>query len=312
MQNLLSKKFAETHHNPHDQSKEIAMKYLISVLIFLFGIALPAYSGNPDDLNISQIAKDVTKNVGKVGRIYTTGKKGPVFVFEEFHTSRVGQLQAAIMLVRLHDKYGLKIIGLEGAIKSPNYLDTGWFHSIGGEKEESTKQDVAVRMLAEGEISQAEFMALAFPDVKVYGIESGSEYEVKLDVKDSPQLKYLFEIAKQKLTQSQINQANSLANKGKIDQALEYIMSRDPWVNKMYKTISKPSDTSTEAMVNQIREIQDKASSMGVSVDSKTSEDMTRLWHFWPLGKARNISDLDVNSVIAACRTPTTTCSYLF
>ena len=38
----------------------------------------------------------------------------------------------------------------------------------------------------------------------------------------------------------------------------------------------------------------------------------TRLWHFWPLGKARNISDLDVNSVIAACRTPTTTCSYLF
>jgi hypothetical protein len=114
------------------------------------------------------------------------GTKGPIFVFEEVHTSRVGQLQIATMLVRLHDKDGLKKVGLEGSIWSGHPLDSSWYHTIGGDAARPIKEDVAVRMVAGGDISSSEFIAMLFPDVQVYGIEDAGQYGQSPNIKGSP------------------------------------------------------------------------------------------------------------------------------
>src|ERR1017187_8197734 len=65
-------------------------------------------------MDVAQVSQEITGGVGVLQKA-SGGAKGPVFVFEEVHTSRIGQLQIATMLVRLHDHHGLKRIGLEGS-----------------------------------------------------------------------------------------------------------------------------------------------------------------------------------------------------
>ena len=161
-------------------------------------------------LNVVEAANRAVVDVGKVGETASKGKKGPVFVFAEYHTSRVGQLQIAIMLLRLYELYGVKTIGLEGAMQSTKPLNGQWFHTAGGPTAKSFREDVAVRMVAEGEISTAEFMTLLFSDVETYGIELPAEYDVKLEVKGSAQIHYLLAIAEQSLTQADIRRINEL------------------------------------------------------------------------------------------------------
>jgi hypothetical protein len=61
-----------------------------------------------------------------------TGSGPLVLILDECHTSRVGQLQNAIMLLRLHDQYGLRTIGFEDFVQRAQPLDAGWFHTVVG------------------------------------------------------------------------------------------------------------------------------------------------------------------------------------
>src|SRR5262245_61893280 len=81
---------------------------------------------------IRAIGDDIAQGIGEVRKVNTSGQQGNIFIFEEYHNSRVGQLQIATMLLRLHDRYRLKRIGLEGALQSPRPLDGAWFHNAGG------------------------------------------------------------------------------------------------------------------------------------------------------------------------------------
>src|SRR5262245_6616071 len=97
----------------------------------------------------AEIAASATQGVGNVQSAWSAGTKGTVFVIEEFHTSRVGRLQTGIMLLRLHDRYQTRRIGLEGAMQSAKPIDATWFHNAGGTQARIAREDVAVRMLAE-------------------------------------------------------------------------------------------------------------------------------------------------------------------
>ena len=97
---------------------------------------------------IDKIAQEVAEGVGQVHQTNPEGTRGPVIIFEEFHTSRAGQLEIAIMLQRLHQRHNMKKIGLEGAIQATRPIDAAWFHSIGGPTAKQAREDIAVRMLA--------------------------------------------------------------------------------------------------------------------------------------------------------------------
>jgi hypothetical protein len=112
--------------------------------------------------------------------------------------------------------------------KINSILDVKWFHKIGGKEAQNTREDVAVRMLAEGEINAAEFMAMIYPNYSVYGIENQIEYQVNLDTETSPGIMYLIAIAEKKLTNEQIKTVNDLINKKKINEAIDFMMKSDP------------------------------------------------------------------------------------
>lgn len=237
--------------------------------------------------NIGNVASEVATGVGEVRKIASEGTGGPLFVFEEFHTSRVGQLQIAVMLLRLHDRHGLRIIGLEGHLQSVKPLDVNWFHTAGGSAASQVREDVALRLLAEGEISSAEFMAMAFADLDLHGLERGKEYAYTLDVEGSPATAYLLHIAEKKLSQSDIQKINDLIERKKEGEAVEYIMNADPWVRRQYEALKDPA-VSVEALANQLREIRDKARDLRVEVDPKVKEELDNSLRFMDLASQRS------------------------
>src|SRR5437868_12022464 len=62
---------------------------------------------------IGEVARAISKDVGAV---VTTNDGGypRIVVFDETHASRIGQVEIATMLVRLHDNYRMTRIALEG------------------------------------------------------------------------------------------------------------------------------------------------------------------------------------------------------
>jgi hypothetical protein len=252
-------------------------------------------------VDVAGVATKIAGGLGVVRKTMASGDKGPIFVFEEYHTSRVGQLQIATMLLRLHDGYGLKKIGLEGAIQSPKAIDTSWFHAAGGEPAKKEREDAAVRMLADGEISSAEFMALAFPDVEVYGTELAQQYNVKLDEKSSPELSYLIAIAGKTLPQKSVPQLNRLIQQKDKKQALEFLLDQDPWVRAHYAALKdRSSSINCAQQAARMAEIQAKADSVGADVDAATRQAADKATAFYKTCDERSLTM--VNSVLSLQR----------
>jgi hypothetical protein len=125
----------------------------------------------------SPIASEVADAVAKVKSSSSGSVGAPIIALEELHTSRAGQIQQAITLVRLRHAHALKQIALEGYVFDGPVLESAWFRASG--QTAAQRVAVAVRLLKEGEINSAEFMKLAYDDVELIPIEKTSEYAVE-------------------------------------------------------------------------------------------------------------------------------------
>jgi hypothetical protein len=134
----------------------------------------PAAGGGKAD----EIARAASAGVGTLTQSGAGGAGSPVIALEERHNSRVGQLQHAVTLVRLHDKYGLKDIVLEGYLVGRPEINTDWFARAGGKTPEARAR-VAVQFLRQGEISAAEFIKLVYPEVALHQAETADNYNVE-------------------------------------------------------------------------------------------------------------------------------------
>lgn len=247
-------------------------------------VVLKAAAARPDP---GTIARDIAKGIGTVRQVVSEGKKGPVFIFEEYHTSRVGQLQIGVMLLRLHDRHKMRVIGLEGAFQSRRPLDAKWFRAMGGAEAQQAREDVALRMLSEGEINAAEFMTLVFRDAFVYGLEKAEQYDVKLDVEGNPQAVVLLDIAQQKLTPADVKRLTELINEGKKEEAFKYLMTADPWVREQFEAMKNPM-TSLEDIVKRIGEIRQKAKELGVTIEAEAEKQLDREVRFFQVAAQRS------------------------
>lgn len=209
-------------------------------------------NASSEAINVKLIAERVANDVGQVGETSDSGNLGPIFLFEEDHISRLGQQQIAIMLNRLYLQYDLRRIGVEGSVK-PGALDAGWFHQLGGNVRLSTREDIAVRMLGEGEISAAELMTMVYPNIQVFGVEKEDEYNVPFP-ESSPLPKYLSAIE-------------------------EKVGSDDPWLKKRRAealSLYSPK-TSVESIIEVLRDIEHKASEVSANIDADTKRKMEEL-----------------------------------
>ena len=212
------------------------------------------------------------------------------------------------MLSRLHDKYGLKAIGLEGAFQSAKPLDAEYFHDA-KLTDTDARESVAVRMLSAGEVSSAEFMTMVFSDIKVFGLELASEYNQSPGQGGDPSIRYLLAIAEKTLPAEKAPEINALfaraaQEKSKVkrneivSETLEKVLTADTWVKIRYEKL-KSSDIqvqSTEAEAAGLRELKAKAEQVGAQVPAESVTAMNETLRFYDTASER--SDTMVNRVL--------------
>ncbi len=217
------------------------------------------------------LANTISADVGSVSASVVGGSEKRIIVFEESHDSRAGQIEIAIMLNRLHDK-GLKVIALEGALVTEKDLYPEWFHRLPNER---VKQEVAVQLLKEGEISASEFIALLYPDVKIYGVEKPEEYSVIASENASlSPYSYLLAIAEKNMSQDQINKANQLYEQGNYTEYYEFCYNASTCTKKWYEYLTDANKTFTiEEQISVLEDIKKGADNVTAGIDQQTKED---------------------------------------
>jgi hypothetical protein len=149
---------------------------LVTLIVMVGTLTITGCNGGKED-TAKEIAGVVSAGVETVTQS-SAGKGAPILLEAERHNSRVGQLQQAITLVRLYDKYGLRDIVLEGYLKERPDINTDWFTKVAGKTPEERAR-VAAQFLGRGEISAAEFMKLVYADITLHKAETAENYNVE-------------------------------------------------------------------------------------------------------------------------------------
>ena len=113
--------------------KSLIAGLVLSLMLSTLGIAAcngPSPASNTSSANanadsdktLTALLADVSSGVGKVSSNNGSGTP-KIVVFEETHTSIAGQFEIALMLLRLHDRHGLREIALEGLTTDKRYPD---------------------------------------------------------------------------------------------------------------------------------------------------------------------------------------------
>lgn len=237
---------------------------------------------------LTQIATDVSQGAGKVIAAANGNSERPIIVFEETHTSRIGQLQIALMLYRLYAKHGLHQVSLEGAFADQRGLPTQWFHELTGTGDgKSTGTEIAVRLLREGEINSGEFISLALPQVQVQGSEKAEEYNVRAADPD-PSGAYLLGIAEKILPPDTWLQVARLLKAKQNAAARKLLFDGDPWLKEHYEKLSGRTVASAEEMVTLYGELESKANQTGATVDEKDRTALRQQINFFQTATKRS------------------------
>lgn len=221
-------------------------------------------------LRAAAMANAIIAGVGEISLNEDNNSPPQIIIFEESHDSRAGQLEIAIMLTRLYRDYDLRYTALEGAFFTDPPVNVPGYDSLA---DANTLMDIAVQLLREGEISSAEFMAMALPEMTVQGIEDKNEYADKTgeDASSAPIL-YLFYIALPSTTNTEIEEFNELYEADKILEAVEFIISTDEWTQEQYEKITDNTTIlSAEEWLVLMNEIEAKAEEIGAEIDEDTA-----------------------------------------
>lgn len=243
------------------------------------------------DGTLAQMASDVSNGAGKVIAAGNGGPGRKVIVFEETHVSRAGQIEIALMLLRLYNKYDLRHVSLEGAMLDEVSLPPKWFHELSAvPTSKRAGHEIAVRMLKDGEINCGEFASLVMPDLQVKGNERAEEYNVELSDKASrAATAYLISIAEKALSDSQLQKVKQLLTEKKSEEATDLLFNSDPWIRTRYeKLTSKTNITSTEESVKTLQEIEAKAKDIGANIDQENKSGLQEMINFFNTATKRS------------------------
>jgi len=249
--------------------------------------------------NVEAIARGACEGVGVVEKVFKGAKGAPIILLEENHASRAGQIQNAITLVRLHERYGLKHIALEGYLKEEPKIKIDWFDNAAQGLSSAARNRIAVRLLREGEISCAEFMKLVYHDISLHPIETISEYAVELDEEASrAPILYLLKIAQQSLREEHVPKLeqfqeeierlkvenNKEAIEEKLKEMFDYILSADPWAQDKAKLLQDKDairSMSGEQHTALIEGIVKRAEELSIELEPEEKNAMERYLAFW-------------------------------
>jgi len=252
----------------------IARSWITASLII--GVLLSACT-NDLRSNPVKMANSVIENAGILSTSWEGDSDKCVFVFEESHDSRISQIEIALMFARLHTKFGVNTIALEGAFRDEGMLDSKWFHNLSNKP---ASEEVSLQLLREGEISAAEFATMAIPDIRVYGVENAAEYNYDVsNLNENASIIYLFAIAEKLFPDDplKIERANELVDA--IENAsddelplmmsnfMEFVINTNDWTAERYRILlQRDVISSIEELLRIHRDIKRKADAIDADV----------------------------------------------
>ena len=211
---------------------------------------------------------DVSSGVGKVSSNDGAGTP-KIVVFEELHTSVAGQFEIALMLWRLHERYGLRQIALEGLTTDKSYPDLQWYRQMGGADSVELRNQIAVGLMRAGEISAVDLIAMVFPDAVVHAADDPVAYQAKLTEKAQLAIgTYLYKIA---------------------------LKSPDKWVRDMSDELNRDSHRSIEEVQEMLRKIEQRAASVGANLTEEDRRNMSETTAFFEAARTRTKTMVDTS-----------------
>jgi hypothetical protein len=130
---------------------------------------------------VAAIGAVLPREAGTVKTVSEGEVGAPIVVIEESHDSRAGQLETAIALSRLHDRFGLRDVVLEGLFKEAPEEGTPP-PEIATKGSTLERAGYMARLVGEGEIGGAEFATLIYNDVALHPAETVTEYSAGLKI----------------------------------------------------------------------------------------------------------------------------------
>ncbi len=237
-------------------------------------------SGAPEKL--VQLARRCANGVGTLNANPTRGSRGFVIVIQENHSSILSQIEIAIMLLRLHQQASI-VVGVEGAATGTQLNTPRVRRLFELEKDKSLAFDSLTALLAQGEISAAEYVAVLSP-TPVHGLEQPDLYAKELTVTGNPEAEYLIRIGAAALSREE---ATQLAKVGDRDRTWQRILAADPWVTQEWRTTER-LDRSTEQVLEQMHRIRERARSRQVYIEPEIENDFERVLEFFEVTNQRS------------------------
>lgn len=256
---------------------------LALVVFLLFSLGAARLMTAQDDLcTLSAI----TDGVGTVTHSASDAVP-PLVIIGEAHNSILGQLQSAVMLVRLKEHCNMDYIGLEGAFSTRAPLDAGWFNS----GQDDIQDSIAVSFLADGEINQGEFAALVWHNEMLV---AGIDYEARYFAPEVSENAVLDLLQAMSLVLMPMDLYAELVEvfddfdaldpddpdydakaDELIDRYVEIVYRSDDWISKQYDLLmSDLLDTATSELVERYSAIIARAESMRAAFQSEIGEDV--------------------------------------
>jgi hypothetical protein len=258
--------------------------------------AAPATVARPELQTVAQAASESVATIRNSGKA-AGNAFAPVVLFEERHDLRAVQIQEAIAMNRMHDKFGLRDIGLEGYLKDEGPIDTSWMTKASGAQSPEGRARAVVSLLREGEISSAEFMKLVYDDIQLRAIEERAEYDVSLSEQaESAPFQYLFAIAEASLPPSKFGELEASAQRLKSlpknspaamrerQRMMDIILSGDPWAKEKYDILNDPvksQELSGEDHLALAEEIEKRAQQVQAKIETEETDGLQEYIRFW-------------------------------
>ena len=240
-------------------------------------------------------AESIAEGVGDYVNQTAPHRSGQVFVFEEYHNSRVGQVQIATMLTRLYKRAGVRRIGLEGAVQSEAPLPTSKFLGNAGK---GVRPEVLKDLLRDAEISAAEYAGSALPGMQVWGLENAGEYNVQPGKGGGSELIAILAIAERKLSPEKLEAVGKLLAGKKVEEALSTMKEADPWIKSHLDALKSETFNLVDLAVN-IKEIIAEADSVRVQLPPDVKGELNASLNFYQAAEKRSDTMASAAAILA-------------
>lgn len=233
---------------------------------------------------------DVKAGVGVIPEIRAGSDAFRVCVLEERHTSVAGQLETALMMLRLYERHGLRHIALEGLTADAPFPATEWYRQLGGPEDEETRHEVLVGLLHNGEISAAELIAAAFPDVAVVAADDAAAYAIEeTQAGSAAPTAYLYKIGLKSVRPEHAARLRQLSRQHKVARLVEFVISLDGWAGERYGAMkSAARRASVEQRLRELKEIEGRAAFTGAEITAEDRAAMAEARDFFEAGNRRS------------------------